>query len=124
MISFSFGCNVLELFVACILFAGDMALMAPSRSALQRMMDICTEYCDTFCHNFNAKKSKVMIFGKQSNSPEPVSIKGDNIDIVSELKYLSTTLVSGDYLNFTARYDVVNFFRATNAITTALNEAH
>ena len=65
-----------------------------------------------------------MIFGKQSNSLEPVSIKGENIDCVSELKYLGTTLVSGDCLNFTARYDVVNFFQATNAITTALNEAH
>ena len=108
----------------CISFADDMALMAPSRSALQKMIDICTEYCDTFCLNFNAKKSGVMIFGKQSNSPEPVSIKGENIDIVSELKYLGTTLVSGDCLNFTARYDIVNFFRATNAITSVLNEAH
>ena len=58
------GCHVLELFVACILFADDMALMAPSRSALQRMMDICTEYCDTFCHNFNAKKIQSNDFWK------------------------------------------------------------
>ena len=104
------GCHVLEMFVACILFADDMALMAPSRSALQKMINICTDYCDKFCLDFNAKKSKVMIFGKQSNSPTPVSIKGENIDTVSELKYLGTTLVSGDSLNFTARYDVVNFF--------------
>ena len=101
-----------------------MALMAPSRSALQNMIDICTDYCDKFCLNFNAKKSKVMIFGKQGNSTAPVTIKGENIDTVSELKYLGTTLVSGDGLNFTARYDVVNFFRSTNAITTAPSEAH
>ena len=118
------GCHVLEMFVACILFADDMALMAPSRSALQKMITICTDYCDKFCLNFNAKKSKVMIFGKQVNSSAPVAIKGENIDVVSELKYLGTTLVSGDTFNFTARYDVVNFFRSTNAITTALTEAH
>ena len=55
------GCHVLEMFVACILFADDMALMAPSRSALQKMIDICTDYCDKLCLNFNAKKSKIMI---------------------------------------------------------------
>ena len=35
------GCHFLKLFVGCILFADDMALLAPSRSALQKMIDIC-----------------------------------------------------------------------------------
>ena len=69
------GCHVLEMFVACILFADDMALMAPSRSALQKMINICTEFCDKFCLDFNAKKSKVMTFGKMTSSPIPLTIK-------------------------------------------------
>ena len=118
------GCHVLEMFVACILFADDMALMAPSRSALQKMIDICTKFCDKFCLDFNAKKSKVMTFGKMISSPIPLTIKEEKIEFVSELKYLGATLTSGDRLGFTARYDVVNFFRATNAITSALTAAH
>ena len=34
------GCHILNMFVACILFADDMALLAPSRKALQVMIDI------------------------------------------------------------------------------------
>ena len=43
------GCHFLKLFVACILFADDMALLAPSRRALQTMMDNCHDYCSKFC---------------------------------------------------------------------------
>ena len=112
------------MFVACKLFADDMALMAPSLSALQKMIDFCTKYSDKFCLDFNAKKSKVMTFGKVISSSIPLTIKEEKIEFVSELKYLGATLVSGNTLGFTARHDVVNFFRATNAITSALTAAH
>ena len=61
------GCHFLNMFVACILFADDMVLLAPSRSALQQMINICRDFCDKFCLSFNVKKSKVMVFGKRSS---------------------------------------------------------
>ena len=51
------GCHFLNLFVACILFADDMVLLAPSRSALQQMIDICRDFCERYCLSFNVKKS-------------------------------------------------------------------
>ena len=56
------GCHLLKQFLllACILFAADLALLAPSRSALQKLIDICREYCAEFCLFFNTSKSKVM----------------------------------------------------------------
>ena len=50
------GCHMIRLFIACILFADDLALIAPTRAALQKMMDICVSYCDKYCLSFNAKK--------------------------------------------------------------------
>ena len=55
------GCHFINIFVACILFADDMALLAPSRGALQKMIDLCSEFCRKFCLSFNVKKSKVMV---------------------------------------------------------------
>ena len=70
------GCHIIRLFVACILFADDLALMAPSRKALQELMDICLEYCSKFCLTFNALKSKVMLFGRDDTSAvKPLNFK-------------------------------------------------
>ena len=58
------GCNILDLFLACLLYADDMCLIAPTRSAMQELLDICVEFCNEFCLSFNTKKSRVMIFGE------------------------------------------------------------
>ena len=38
------GCHLADLFVAVILYADDLTLMAPSRSAMQKLLDVCEEY--------------------------------------------------------------------------------
>ena len=118
------GCHLLDLFVACIMFADDVALVAPSRSALQKMMDICCNYCDKYCLEFNPKKSKAMTFGKGLATPAKLSLKGHDIDFVQEWNYLGTTIISGDRFNFSTRKEVANFFRASNAILNTLDDAH
>ena len=50
------GCHLFKLFVALLLFADDLCLMAPSRAALQRMINECAEYCNKFGLTFNSKK--------------------------------------------------------------------
>ena len=57
------GCHILNIFVACLLYADDMCLIAPSRGALQELLRICEDYCKEFCLSFNVKKSKSLIFG-------------------------------------------------------------
>ena len=57
------GCHLMNLFLACLLCADNMCLIAPSRGAMQKRLDICVDFCDEFCLSFNIKKSKVMIFG-------------------------------------------------------------
>ena len=118
------GCHLIKMFVGCILFADDLALLAPSRSALQKMIDLCTEYCSKYCLEFNSKKSKIMVFGKSYSSfIAPLSILGSHIEYVREWKYLGTTLVSGKRFSFTARPELSSFYRASNAILNALTDA-
>ena len=100
-------------------------MIAPTRAALQKMMDICVSYCDKFCLTFNAKKSKVMLFGRSCNNPVlPLKISGVSLDFVDEWKYLGTTITGGRHLSFTARPDISSFCRATNAVLSVLKGAH
>ena len=113
------------IFVGCILFADDLALLAPSRAALQKMIDVCSLFMTRHCLQFNHKKSKVMIFGKSHKETDlfPLTIDGNPIEYVTEWKYLGVTLSSGKHLCFNARPDLASFFRATNAVLNVLKGA-
>ena len=51
--------------MAIILFADDICLLAPTRSALSKLIDTCSSYCKEHCLEFNPKKSKVVVFSKK-----------------------------------------------------------
>ena len=53
------GCHVGKLFLASIFFADDVVLLAPTRSALQRMINDSAAYCHRLGLFFNVKKSHV-----------------------------------------------------------------
>ena len=85
------GCHLIKMFIGCLLFADDLAILAPSRSALQKMIDICNVYCEDLCLQFNTKESKVMVFGKSfKDRVAPLTLAGSAIDFVNEGKYLGT----------------------------------
>ena len=53
------GCHIIELFIACLFYADDLCLIAPTRSAMQELINCCQEYCAECCLSFNIKKSKI-----------------------------------------------------------------
>ena len=115
----------MEIFIACILFADDMALMAPTRVSLQQLLDICARYCAKFCLNFNVKKSKIMVFGKLSKSVDsvaPLTVNGRILEFVDKWKYLGFLIVSGPRLRFSAQYELKKFFRAANSVLNVLRK--
>ena len=81
------GCHIISLFLACILYADDLCLIAPSRSSMQKLLNICQEYCGEFCLNFNSKKSKTLMFGPSLKTTiEPLVLNGTSIDFVADWK--------------------------------------
>ena len=80
------GCHIIDLFLAAILYADDLALLAPTRSSLQKLIDICTEYGDYWCIEYNFKKTKVVTFGKNYSdlTNTRFTLKGNVIDVVRE----------------------------------------
>ena len=64
--SLKIGCHILQKFIACILFADDLSLIAPTRGSMQQLLDACADYGRMYCLNFNVSKTKITVFGKIS----------------------------------------------------------
>ena len=118
------GCHVLGLFLACIFYADDLCLLAPSRGAMQEMLNICHEYCSEFCLTFNVKKTKVVVFGPLSRGHDiqPLRLNGKPIDFVNEWKYLDVTIVSGTSMQFSSKPVLASFYRAVNCVLSSVRK--
>ena len=96
------GCYIVNYFIACILYAVDVCLLAPSSKSMQSLLDICANYASLWCINYNEKKSKLMYFEKKFDSFERPSIllNGASLEFVSEWKYLGVLLRSDKFYVF------------------------
>jgi len=54
------GCCFGNFFVGALVYADDAVLIAPSASALHKMLAICDSFATDCCVSFNAKKSKCL----------------------------------------------------------------
>ena len=106
-------------FIACILFADDMTLLAPTRSSLQLLLNACAAYCSQYCLKFNVGKTQVMVFGKLSaslSSIAKISLQDVPIEYVKSCKYLGFYIVSGKHLSFSTNEDLRGFFGSVNSV--------
>jgi Reverse transcriptase (RNA-dependent DNA polymerase) len=56
------GCYIGPNFVGALAYADDIVLIAPTPTALRRLLVICESYARDFCISFNSLKTKCMIF--------------------------------------------------------------
>ena len=119
------GCHVLGVFIASILFADDMTLVAPTRSTMQRLLEICDVYCQKFCLKFNVRKTKTMVFGKMhslTNSLTELKLRGIPIEYVEKYRYLGFHVVSGNSFKLSSTECLRGFFGAVNSVMTVLKK--
>ena len=110
------GCYIANIFAAAIFYADDMCVMAPSIHGLQRLLDLCSEYCTDWDICLNAKKSKNMYFGKKTTISFKASLNGVPIEWVTEWKYLGVILKSGPKFGCSVKERVKSFYRSLNSI--------
>ena len=121
------GCHIIDRFIACILFADDMSLLAPTRGALQQLLDLCAAYCKQFCLVFNARKTKVLVFGRGSVSTASfadLKIGDAIIEYVSRYRYLGFNVISDVRLKFSTTECLRSFFGAVNSINSVSMCSH
>ena len=114
--SSNIGCYVLEVFMACLLYAHDMAILAPSVKGLQSLLHICSNFCEEWDIGLNSKKSKVLYFGKKCENLFTLGLDGKPLDWVDHWVYLGIDLVSGRRFRCSATERIKKFYRCANAI--------
>ena len=110
------GCYYLGIFAAALFYADDMAILAPSIKALKHLLDICGDYCLKWDICLNARKSKVLYFGKPINIAFTITLNGNEVEWASEWKYLGVTLKSGKKFGCSVTDRIKKFYRCANSI--------
>ena len=103
------GCHVRKIFAAALFYADDMAVLAPSLKGLQRLINICRDYCSEWDILMNAKKSKNLYFGLQKPPPISLELGGVRIPWEDSWEYLGVTLRSGKVFDCCVKQRLAKF---------------
>ena len=110
------GCYFHNVFAAALFYADDMAILSPSIKGLEYLLHICEEYCAEWDICLNAKKSRILYFGKRTTISYVLKLNGKAIDWASEWIYLGVTLKSAKSFDCSITDRVKKFYRCTNSI--------
>ena len=68
--------------------------------AMQKLLNICEEYCKEFYVSFNVNKSKILFFGNSRDCHiADLVLDERTIEVVNEWKYLGVTVIAGTTLS-------------------------
>ena len=109
------GCHIIDLFIACIVYADDICLVAPCRSALQTLLDACESYANSWCLSYNPSKCKVMAFGSHVDSPV-LRMYGKTLEFVQTYKYLGINVTAGSKFSASSLKPLMRFRSSANCI--------
>ena len=123
LVAMGIGCYLRNTFLSILLYADDMALLAPSLKGLQKLLSATESYCQTWDIMLNAKKTKNMVFGKKFELPQLV-LDGKKIEWVDSWVYLGVTLQSGKQFGCNIDAKVKSFYRCANAILRIDGRSH
>ena len=90
------GCHIGHVYTGAFGYADDIILLAPSKSTLNRMLDIANNYAVLHDIIFNASKCRYLVFG--DNLSQAHSIKINNVIISASTweKHLNNYLDAGN----------------------------
>ena len=75
-----FGCHIGNTFCGALSYADDIALLAPTRFALKKLLSICEIFTKEYDILFNPEKSNFMLFSaNKSNCSETINIFGKKL---------------------------------------------
>jgi hypothetical protein len=91
------GCNINGSFINHLMYADDSCVIAPSPSALQRLLDICNSFAYENSIIYNEQKTKCMFFKSSTLGKlfvPSVYLNGKPLDYVTSQKYLGINITN------------------------------
>ena len=110
------GCYILSIFLAALIYADDMALLAPSVKGLCTLLEACNDYCTEWDICLNARKSKLIYFGKRCSNLFVPSLNDTPMEWVETCMYLGICLVSHHRFKCSVTDRIRKFYKCANAI--------
>ena len=105
-----------KMFMAALLYADDMALLSPSVKGLRVLLEECSNFCIEWDIFLNAKKSKLLYFGKKCTDLFSPLLNGRPLEWVDSWNYLGAHVVSGRRFGFSMNERIRKFYHCANAI--------
>ena len=109
-------CYFCGVFAAALFYADDMAILSPTLKWLTSLLLQYEQYCEEWDICLNAKKSRCLYIGKQTNITYEVMLNGKKVEWAEEWPYLGVVLKSGKTFNCSVTERVKKFYRSVNAI--------
>jgi len=91
------GCFIGKVFVGALAYTDNVALLAPTPTAMRKMLKICEEYGNEFSVIFNASKSVWMYVTKRGRPPSgniQFHVDGKSISFVTRHMHLGHLISS------------------------------
>ena len=98
------------------MYADDTVIIAPSLKSLQKLLQICEQYCIDWDIKLNAGKTKNLFFGKGPTPAHNLTLNGSTINWVDCWKYLGISLIHGPRFGCCVDETLKKFYRAINSI--------
>jgi len=103
--------------VGCLLYADDIMLVCHSLTAMQRMLDICSQEADLLDFSFNTVKSVALRIGpRYKHVCAPLVLAGVELAYVPQSKYLGVVLKSAREFKCSFDQAKIKFYRCFNAM--------
>ena len=87
-----YGCHINNTYMGALSYADDIILSCPSIRGLNRMIKICSIFANSNHITFNCKKTVCIKFGGKKHDYEHLTLNGNDIEWVSEIKHLGNNL--------------------------------
>ena len=110
------GCHLHGQFVGVFIYADDVILLAPTSTALDAMLETCSNFASDFDLQFNNSKSKCMYFSKNNKDEH------DNIYFMNTpIKFMKSTQllgvhISNDITNKNITSSVHKYYARVNSV--------
>jgi len=112
-----FGCELMQQYFGCLLYADDIILMSHSINAMRMMLKICEQFAVDFDIKFNTMKSMAMRIGDRYGiNCSSLTLDGCNLQYVQSLKYLGVYITANKHFRCCVKNTRMKFYRTFNAI--------
>ena len=108
-------------YLHCLLYADDTALLAPTSTSLQTLLNLLSEFCNANGLQVNLSKTEMVVFAPNKWRPRPLSephptYNGEPVPLSDAFKYLGITLHRRDSVSPAPRLLKKVAVRAAHAV--------